>query len=254
MSVDHSSPDRFLDGSAPANPEAAARYLAVVAAQLYVQDGVVATMDAAARRAVEAVEGSAATGVLSTSRRFRRDVAVSTTQEAERLDALQFRLGDGPSLRAVQERTAVFVRDTRGECRWPLWASVASEAGFQSMLVVPMVIEPYRAALGIYWDCHGRPGHEELAMVSLIARHAAIAVANAHQVSTLREAVEARHRIGLAQGILMERFGLDAEQSFSILRRYSRDNNIKVNDIARAVVTTGYLPGWSAAEPPPDTR
>lgn len=227
----------------PALPEATARYLAEVAAELYAQNGVVATMETAVRHAVEAVAGSAASGALSTSRDFRRDVAVSTTEGAERVDSLQFDWAEGPCLTAVHERRGVLVEDISGDLQWPRWAALANEIGFQSMLAVPLAIEPHPAVMSVYWDSRGRPGRHEASLMALLARHAAVAVADARRASTLREAVQARHRVGLAQGILMERLGLDDEQSFGVLRRYSRDNNIKLSEIAQEIIATRSLPG-----------
>jgi response regulator NasT len=52
----------------------------------------------------------------------------------------------------------------------------------------------------------------------------------------------ARTLIGQAQGILMERFSLDADRAFQVLRRYSQDGNVKLAEVARRVVQTGALP------------
>lgn len=69
-----------------------------------------------------------------------------------------------------------------------------------------------------------------------------MALAAAQTESGLREAMESRHLIGLAQGILMERFDLDQEQAFAVLRRYSQDRNIKLRSVAQHVVQERALP------------
>ena len=40
----------------------------------------------------------------------------------------------------------------------------------------------------------------------------------------------------------MERFDLDQEQSFSVLRRYSQDRNVKLRSVAGHLVQTRQLP------------
>lgn len=50
--------------------------------------------------------------------------------------------------------------------------------------------------------------------------------------------------IGQAEGILMERFGLNAAQAFDYLRRVSSHSNRKVVDIAARIVETGELPEY----------
>jgi AmiR/NasT family two-component response regulator len=49
--------------------------------------------------------------------------------------------------------------------------------------------------------------------------------------------------IGQAEGILMERFGIDAEQAFNVLRRVSQDRNVKLSLIAEELVRTRRTPG-----------
>jgi hypothetical protein len=41
------------------------------------------------------------------------------------------------------------------------------------------------------------------------------------------QAIDARKLVGQAMGILMERFDLDGDRAFEVLKRYSQDNNLK---------------------------
>jgi hypothetical protein len=40
----------------------------------------------------------------------------------------------------------------------------------------------------------------------------------------------------------MERFSIDGDKQFAVLRRYSQDYNIKLRDVARRVSETRKLP------------
>ena len=51
-------------------------------------------------------------------------------------------------------------------------------------------------------------------------------------------AMNTRRTIDLALGIMMERTGCGLEQAFALLRRYSQQYNVKLNDAARQVVAT----------------
>lgn len=58
----------------------------------------------------------------------------------------------------------------------------------------------------------------------------------------MREAIDARHRIGQAQGMLMERFDIDDDAAFGVLRRYSQSENVKLFIVADTLVRTRKLP------------
>ena len=62
------------------------------------------------------------------------------------------------------------------------------------------------------------------------------------EVEQLRRAVAGRTIIGQAQGILMERLGLDASQAFAYLTRASSHGNRKLLRVATEVVETRELP------------
>ena len=51
-----------------------------------------------------------------------------------------------------------------------------------------------------------------------------------------------RHVIGMAQGIVMERFGLDEDRSFAFLSRLSSHQNRKLRDLAGDLVRTRTIP------------
>jgi AmiR/NasT family two-component response regulator len=57
----------------------------------------------------------------------------------------------------------------------------------------------------------------------------------------LNRAVAARHRVGLAQGVLMTRRQLTADQAFTLLKRQSQNTNVKLRTIAQTVIQTGDL-------------
>jgi AmiR/NasT family two-component response regulator len=58
----------------------------------------------------------------------------------------------------------------------------------------------------------------------------------------LNRPVAARHRVGLAQGILMTRRQLTADQAFTLLQRESQNTNVKLRTIAQTIIRTGDLP------------
>ncbi|KRF21058.1 hypothetical protein ASG90_01195 [Nocardioides sp. Soil797] len=67
-------------------------------------------------------------------------------------------------------------------------------------------------------------------------RERAEIVALRAEVADLHRALESQPVIDQAKGILMARFRLDAEAAFAVLTRLSQDHNVKVRDIAAAMV------------------
>jgi AmiR/NasT family two-component response regulator len=58
----------------------------------------------------------------------------------------------------------------------------------------------------------------------------------------LQTALTSRIVIEQAKGILAERSNLTMEAAFAALRRYARDHNLKLTDVATAVVTAALDP------------
>jgi hypothetical protein len=80
------------------------------------------------------------------------------------------------------------------------------------------------------------------------AHHASLALGAVTERDNLNQAVAARHRVGLAQGILMTRRRLTAEQAFTLLRRESQNTHVKLRTIAQTVIQTGDLPVGTETE------
>jgi ANTAR domain-containing protein len=65
----------------------------------------------------------------------------------------------------------------------------------------------------------------------------------------LQGALNSRVVIEQAKGKLAERLGLDMDQAFTVLRSYARDQNLRLSDLAQAVIdgTPADFPGLAAS-------
>ena len=79
-------------------------------------------------------------------------------------------------------------------------------------------------------------------LAEAFAHHAGLAFRVVTERENLNRAVAARHRVGLAQGILMTRRQLTADQAFALLKRESQNTHVKLRTIAQTVILTGDLP------------
>ncbi|MGD9704290.1 MAG: ANTAR domain-containing protein [Acidimicrobiia bacterium] len=78
---------------------------------------------------------------------------------------------------------------------------------------------------------------------SAIVTHAAVD-ASADQISRrLQEALQTRALIAQAQGVLMGRQGITADEAYNILRRFSRATSVQLSERARQVVATAQSTG-----------
>jgi GAF domain-containing protein len=222
---------------------ATASDFAEIAAELAASDTVDDTVDKIVRFAVQAV-GCWGAGVVFVHGESRMESLASSDPVVAELDEMQLQLGEGPDLDLVRSQHTLMIEDTLTEPRWPVWAAAAAERGVRSMVGTRLYVSDHvMGSLNVY---DSEPGHfsdADRQVVEVLARHAAIALNRAWDSAHLLRALDSRKVIGMAEGILMERLGLDDEQAFNVLRRYSQNQNMKLRDVAQVVVDTRRLPG-----------
>jgi GAF domain-containing protein len=199
------------------------------------------------QRIVErAVESVPAVDFASISLRRRKGPAqtvASTSEVADRCDAWQYKLGEGPCLDAIAEDEAYLIDDVAHDERWPQWGPRAARAGAGSILSVRMADDAETlGALNLYAGSPNSFDADSVDLALVFATHAATAISNANLVSGLQTALQSRHLIGVAQGIVMTTYDVSLEASFEVLRRYSTSANVKLRDLAAQVVERGALP------------
>ncbi|UFN43435.1 GAF and ANTAR domain-containing protein [Nocardioides okcheonensis] len=163
---------------------------------------------------------------------------------AQELDDLQCDLEQGPAVVVVGDGSWVRSGDVGDDARWPEWGAAAVERGVRSALTLGVHDrdEPLGAITLYAAERGGFADREVVDRARLYAVHAATAFAATRRATTLRAAVDSRHVIGIAQGIAMERFGIDQQQSFELLRRLSSTSNTKLRDVATQVAETREFP------------
>ncbi|MEU8652464.1 GAF and ANTAR domain-containing protein [Streptomyces sp. NPDC048737] len=220
-----------------------AEQMAVLARDLLAQDSVRATLDEIAAAAVKLVDGCDAAGILAV-RKGRAVTLAACGDMVEECDRLQGRLGEGPCFdlarRTDGERVYRITDLSRPQPAWRRFAAEAQGLGVGSMTGVLLYTDNEDfGALNLYAR---RPGafREEVETAGwLLASHAAVALAGARTVDQLEHAMEARHAIGEAMGMLRERHKLSEADAFSVLRRFSQHHNVKLRDVAQQIRDEG---------------
>lgn len=182
-------------------------------------------------------------GVILVHEGSRVETVASNHELVAHLDKVQLEAGEGPDIEIIADRPGVLICDISEETRWPRWTAAVEEAGIRSMLGARLyTTRRVLGSLNLYaLDVDGFD-EVDVDVAHMLARHAAVALESARGNEHLQRAVDARNLIGQAQGILMERFSIDADQAFGVLKRYSQDNNLKLNSVAQRLIDTGRLP------------
>jgi GAF domain-containing protein len=215
---------------------------AELAASLHDQPTVEHTVEKVLDFAIHATSADQC-GIILVHRKKTIETAAATDPLVAKLDSLQMTLGEGPDLAILADQPVVVVHDTHQEQRWPAWTAMVAEAGIRSLLGVRLHTPGVTVGtLNLYAHPPMAFDTDDRAVAQILARHAAVALASALNAQNMWQAVDARKRIGQAQGILMERFDLTPDQAFAVLLRYSQDNNLKLRAVAETLIETRELP------------
>lgn len=206
------------------------------------------TLDRIVELAVETVPACECCGISFRQADGTIETPASTSEIVAKADAFQYEFSEGPCLEAIWSTDLLVIGDLKTDLRWPRWSPRAAELGLRSVLSVRISIPSETfGGLNLYAsEPHAFDSTDE-AVASIFARHAADALVASEERAGLRTALRSRQVIGVAQGILMQRFGLSLDQSFEVLRRYSQNKNVKLRDLAEQLVHAGTIPDGQTA-------
>jgi len=201
-------------------------------------------LELAVATVVALVEGCDHAGVTMVTRHGLETMA-ATSELVTNGDQLQYELGEGPCLDTVKTHTTVISSEIASDPRWPRWGPVVAQRyGFGSLLSLLLYTgQDSYGALNLY---SGRPNaysRDDILVAHSLAAHLAVAVAAAREIDHRGIAMVSRLVIGQAEGILMERYKITAEQAFDRLRNLSVDFNRKLSLVAEEIVATGTSKG-----------
>jgi GAF domain-containing protein len=175
----------------------------------------------------------------------------ATSPVVEQADALQYELAEGPCVAAAWDRETYVSNDVANDPRWPNWGPKAAALGFSSLLATRLSNgDQSVGAMNLYSSRERDFTAEDRDFAQVFAVHATSALLAVRQRENLRVAMDARTLIGQAQGILMERFDIDADKAFAVLRRYSQTRNLKVRHLAAEIVSSRTLPDEQESDLP----
>ncbi|WP_078884406.1 GAF and ANTAR domain-containing protein [Streptomyces sp. NRRL S-340] len=220
--------------------------MARLARDLLAQGSVQATLEEIAASAVKLIEGCDEAGILAV-RKGRAVTLAACGDIAQESDRLQDELDEGPCFdlarRKDSERVYRIADLTQPQPAWERFAAQARKLGIGSMTGVLLYTDDEDfGALNLYARRPGAFSKDIGTAGWLLASHAAVALADARTIDQLEHAMESRHAIGQAMGILMERHQMSENDAFNVLRRVSQHHNVKLRDVAQRVTTQRTAP------------
>ena len=187
-------------------------------------------------------------------RREGRYVTVGASDSiAQRIDDMERTAGDGPCVDAIEEETPQIETDLTTPNQWPqLAARMVAETPVRGAMGFRILVDKRKTgALNLFSDKPNVFDTESAGQAIVLASFASVAinaVASGEDVSTLRRGLLSNREIGKAVGMLMMLHGVDEQDAFNILRRYSQDLNIKLADVARTVIESRGKPAFGGSE------
>ena len=166
---------------------------------------------------------------------------------ARHVDSLERETGEGPCLDAIEDEAAQVEPDLAASRSWPqLAARVILETPVRGAMGFRILVDRRKVgALNLFSDTANgfdRAATERAIVLAAFAGVAINAATSGEDVEGLRQGLQSNREIGRAVGMLMVLNGVTEDEAFDMLRRVSQEMNIKVAEVARAVIEERRLP------------
>ncbi len=173
-------------------------------------------------------------------------VIASSSEQMRLLELFELQTEQGPCLESFQTGEAVTHQDlATAIARWPKFAPEAISSGFNAVHALPMRLRGnVIGALNLFdagtagLDDEGLEAARAFADIATIAILQYRSTRESHElIDQLNTALNTRIVIEQAKGIVAERQSVDMERAFAALRQHARDHNLRLSDVAAAVVS-----------------
>jgi GAF domain-containing protein len=186
-------------------------------------------------------------GLLLADQTGRLEFMAASDENVKLLELFQAQNQQGPCLDAFRTGTPVVNADlAEATSRWPLFAPRAVQAGFRSVHAFPLRLRAQRiGAMNVFSaNVGGRLAESDVQIVQALADVASIGLLQERAISrgeTLTEqlqgALNSRVTIEQAKGALAQARGVSVDDAFVLIRSFARGNNLRLGEVARAVLT-----------------
>ena len=185
-----------------------------------------------------------AAGLMVVDQRGQLQMMAASSEQTRLLELLQLQTDEGPCVECYRTQAPVEVDEAAMAGRWPEFAAAAADAGYHSIVSVPMRLRDQTiGALNLLRHGTGAMPDSDRRIAQALADVATIAILQHRRVirneevtSQLQGALNTRIIIEQAKGLLAEREAIDLDAAFNMLRDYARPRGERLADVARAFV------------------
>jgi GAF domain-containing protein len=175
-----------------------------------------------------------------------RGLTTASDPAAERLEEMQFVLGEGPCIDAFATRRPVLVPDLADGPvgRWPGYAPAVRDAGVGAVFAFPLQVGAGRlGVLDVFRAGPGPLSGDELRQALAFAEVAVTTLLDGQSAAPpgtaadgLDEAMDSRAELFQAQGMVMVQLGIPISDALARIRAYAYAENRTLADVARDIV------------------
>ncbi|MEE4545964.1 GAF and ANTAR domain-containing protein [Streptomyces sp. V4-01] len=219
-------------------------------------------------RCVELLDISAA-GILLVDQHGELQAVAASDEHTRLLELFALQHSEGPCVdcyHSGEARVNIDLTDLDTTEPWARFAVRARQAGFRTTHAVPLRLrDRVVGALNLFHTADVPLSDEDVALAQAMADIATIAILQQRTLdrsslenSQLQNALNTRIVIEQAKGILAERWNAGVDSAFSSLRAYARAHQLRITDLAYAVIDgrldTTLIPAPSAVDTSPAAR
>lgn len=184
-------------------------------------------------------------GVMLDDQRGGMGVVAASDEHVHFLELMELQRGEGPCLDAFRSRESVQASSAEAQQRWPGFAPHAQAQGYAILAAIPLRLrEEAIGALNVFRRSPQPFDSQELSTAQALADVATIGLlherdyrAAAQLAEHLQRALDGRVVVEQAKGVLGAQAGLGMTEAFDAMRRYARNNNLRLAGVAARIVS-----------------
>lgn len=222
------------------------RRMASIPADADVVDGALQLVVNLARATVAGADGVS----VSLRRQGHLATVASSDQTIAAMDADQYATGEGPCIDASVAGHWFHTEALDVETRWPAFIPRAQALGINAILSTPLIAADHPVgAINMYSRTASAFTPEEQQLASMFAGEASriltdtgVDVTDEQLATRFHAALRSREIIAQAQGVIMERDGVNEDHAYTALRSFSLQTNVPLRTRATEIVESTQQP------------